>query len=105
MDREVGHTLPPVTQSIALEWAGHYPKRGRMRGNKLALWAGISAFFATLLAIGTIDIFNPTDDVRLLSGIVVGLITAGAVYSKQRLDDEKNARVLGGKIVVNEIGD
>jgi small neutral amino acid transporter SnatA (MarC family) len=60
-----------------------------MKSNSLALWAGISAFFATLLGVGVIDIFNPTDQVRLASGVVVGLITAGAVYSKQRLDDAK----------------
>jgi hypothetical protein len=43
-----------------------------MKSNSLALWAGISAFFATLLGVGVIDIFNPTDQVRLVSGIVVG---------------------------------
>lgn len=70
--------------------------------NQLALWSGISAFFATLLAIGTIDIFNPNDQVRLLSAIAVGLITAGAMYSKQRLDDEKLGRTQKGVIKVSD---
>lgn len=76
-----------------------------MTRNHTALWAGVSAFFATLLAIGTIDIFNPDDEIRLLSGFVVGLITAGAVYSKQKLEDAKEGRVKGGIIRVTEIGD
>jgi hypothetical protein len=75
------------------------------KGNQLALWAGMSAFFATLLAIGTIDIFNPNDQVRLLSGIVVGLLTGGAVFSRQKLDDAKQGRVQGGVIKVAQIGD
>lgn len=75
------------------------------KSNQLALWAGISAFFGTLLAIGAINILNPSDGVRFLSGIVVGLITAGAVYSRQRLDDEKMGRTKGGTIKISEIGD
>ncbi|MFL5660107.1 MAG: hypothetical protein ACJ8BW_02015 [Ktedonobacteraceae bacterium] len=76
-----------------------------MKNNKLALWAGISSFFATLLALGAINILNPDERVRFVGGVVVGLITAGTVYSKQRLDDEKKARVLGGKIIVTDVGD
>lgn len=80
--------------------------RGVMKKkNQLALWAGVSSFFATLLAIGAINILNPEDRVRFASGIVVGLITAGTVYSRQRLDDEKQGRVQGGVIKVTESGD
>lgn len=73
--------------------------------NHLALWAGISSFFATLIGLGVIDIFNPTDQIRLFSGIFVGLVTGGAVYSKQRLDDEKKKRVLVGNINIRIEGD
>jgi hypothetical protein len=59
-----------------------------MRSHQVALWAGVVAFFGSLLAIGIFDVLN-----------------AGGVYSKQRLDDEKKARVLGGKIIVNDVGD
>jgi hypothetical protein len=76
-----------------------------MKGNQLALWAGVSSFFATLLAVGVIDIFNPNDQARLISGVVVGLITGGAVYSKQRMTDAKQGRVQGGVIKVTETGE
>jgi hypothetical protein len=36
--------------------------------NQLALWAGISAFFGTLLAIGAIDILDPGDQVHFSAG-------------------------------------
>ena len=73
--------------------------------NHVALWAGVSAFFGTVLAIGAIDILDPSDQVRFLSSIVVGLITGGAVYAKQRLDDAKEGRVEVGTIVMEEVGD
>lgn len=76
-----------------------------MKKNQLALWAGVSSFFATLLAIGAIDIFDPGDQVQFVGGVVVGLITAGAVYSKQRLEDEKLGRTQGGIIKISELGD
>jgi|SRR3954466_1936461 hypothetical protein len=76
-----------------------------MKKNQLALWAGVSAFFATLLAVGAIDILNPSDQASLFSGVVVGLITAGAVYSKQRLVDAKEGRIHGGIIQITEVGD
>jgi hypothetical protein len=71
--------------------------------HQVALWAGVAAFFSTVLAIGAIDILNPDDRVQFLGGIVVGLITAGTVYSKQRLDDEK--RGYAGSLVVRKAGD
>lgn len=76
-----------------------------MKNNQLALWAGVTAFFATLLAIGTINILDPSDRVRFVGGVFVGLITAGTVYSRQRLDDEKQGRINGGVIRVSETGD
>jgi hypothetical protein len=79
-----------------------------MKYNHLAFWSGLSAFFATILAIGAIDILNPSDQLRFLSSIVVGLITAGAVYSKQQLDDAKKKREHGqievGKINITNRG-
>jgi hypothetical protein len=68
--------------------------------NALAMWAGISSFFATLLAIGAIDILNPSDELRFLSGILVGLITGGAVYSRTRLDEVRQDRIKAGAIVI-----
>ena len=76
-----------------------------MRGHQVALWAGVGAFFSTVLAIGAIDILNPSDRVQFLGGVFVGLITGGAVYAKQRLDDAKQIRVHAGTLVVTEFDD
>lgn len=68
-----------------------------MRGHQVALWAGVAAFFTTVLAIGAIDVLNPDDRVQFVGGVFVGLITGGAVYAKQRLDDVK--KVFGTMVV------
>lgn len=73
-------TTPPPT--------GEQPPRR----HDVALWAGLSAFFGSVLAIGAIDIFDPSDAVQFLGSLVVAGITAGGVYSKQRLDDAKRLR-------------
>jgi hypothetical protein len=58
----------------------------------VALWAGVAAFFASLLAIGVFDILSPDAWVEYLGSILVAVITAGAVYSKERLEDAKKER-------------
>lgn len=55
----------------------------------VALWAGTAAFFASLLAIGIFDILNPDQWAEYLGAIIVAIITAGAVYSKERLSSAK----------------
>jgi hypothetical protein len=61
-----------------------------MNGNNdVALWAGVVTFFASLLAVGIFDVFNPTQWVQYVGALIVALITAGSVYAKQRLDDAK----------------
>lgn len=55
----------------------------------VALWAGVAAFFGSLLAIGTFDVLNPDQVLQYLGAIFVALITGGAVYSKERLDAAK----------------
>lgn len=74
-----------------------------MRRHQVAFWGGVSAFFATILAIGAIDVLNPNDRLQFLSGVFVGIITGGAVYAKQRLDEEKSMQA--GTIVVKDIDD
>jgi hypothetical protein len=73
--------------------------------NHLAFWAGTSAFFGSILAIGAIDILNPNDQLRFLGGVFIALFTGFAVYSKQKLDDEKQTRVSEGVINVITEGD
>lgn len=60
-----------------------------MRGHDIALWSGVSAFFASLLAIGIFDVFNLDQWVEYIGAIIVAFITAGSVYAKQRLDEAK----------------
>jgi hypothetical protein len=57
--------------------------------HQVALWAGVAAFFGSLLAIGIFDVFDITQWAQYFGAILVALITGGAVYSKQRLDDAK----------------
>jgi hypothetical protein len=76
-----------------------------MKKNNLAFWAGASAFFGSILALGAIDILNPSDQLRFVGGLFVGLITGFAVFSKQKLDDEKQNRISTGVINVTTQGD
>ena len=73
----------------------------------IAFWAGISSFFATVLAIGAINVFNPEDRIRFLGAIVVGVITAGGVYARERLSEERKHMFdkYGGTIVIRDVGD
>jgi hypothetical protein len=63
-----------------------------VNGHEIAIWSGIAAFFGSLLAVGLFDVFDPSQAVQYLGAILVAAITAGAVYSKQRLDDAKEKR-------------
>lgn len=58
----------------------------------VALWAGVSAFFGSLLAIGVFDVLNPAQWLEYVGALVIAAITAGGVYAKQRLDDAKKER-------------
>jgi len=55
----------------------------------VALWAGVAAFFGSLLAVGVFDILNPDAWLEYLGALIVAGITAGAVYAKERLDAAK----------------
>ena len=55
------------------------------KAQEVSLWAGAAAFFGSLLAIGVFDVFNADQLFEYVGAIVVGLITGGAVYSKERL--------------------
>ena len=60
-----------------------------MKGHEVALWSGVAAFFASLLAIGIFDVFNPSQAYEYLGALIIAFITAGSIYAKQRLDDAK----------------
>jgi uncharacterized membrane protein YjjB (DUF3815 family) len=61
------------------------------QNHEVALWAGVVAFFGSLLAIGIFDVLNPEQWAEYLGALIVAFITAGGVYAKQRLDDAKRA--------------
>ena len=50
---------------------------------------GLAAFFGSLLAIGIFDILDPDKWAEYLGAVIVAAITAGAVYSKERLTAAK----------------
>jgi uncharacterized membrane protein (DUF2068 family) len=66
-------------------------------GNQIALWAGVAAFFASVLAIGTFDLLDVEGWTEMLSAVVISLFTAGAVYAKERLDNAKRVAGRGPK--------
>jgi hypothetical protein len=52
---------------------------------EVSLWAGAAAFFGSLLAVGIFDIIDAAQWAEYLGALLVAAITAGAVYSKERL--------------------
>lgn len=74
--------------------------------NSLPVWAGLTAFFTTVLAIGAINILNPDDQIRFLSGIIVGIVTGATIYTRQKMDDARMARLnQAGIINITQQGD
>lgn len=68
--------------------------------HEVALWAGVAAFFGSLLAIGVFDVLNPAQLAEYAGALIVAFITAASVYAKQRLDDakeEKQRRLKAGE--------
>ena len=59
------------------------------RRHEVAWWAALASFFGSLLAIGTIEVINPAQLLKFAGSLIVALITGGAVYSKERLDEAK----------------
>jgi hypothetical protein len=62
------------------------------KSREIALWAGVAAFFGSLLAIASIDVLDPGRVVEYLSAVIVAAITAGTVYSRERLQAAKARR-------------
>jgi hypothetical protein len=57
--------------------------------HQVALWAGVVAFFSSLLAVGIFDVINPNQLFEYLGALIIALITGGSVYAKGRYDDAK----------------
>ena len=63
-----------------------------MNGHEVALWSALAAFFGYLLATGLFEVLNVDRIYDYLGAFIVAGITAGAVYSKERLDEAKRER-------------
>jgi hypothetical protein len=55
------------------------------KSREVSLWAGAAAFFGSLLAIWIFDVLNLDQWAQYVGAVLVAAITAGAVYSKERL--------------------
>lgn len=62
--------------------------------HEVALWAGVVAFFGSLIAIGIFDVLNPDQWLEYFGAMLIAAITGGSVYAKQRLDDAKAKKEL-----------
>ena len=60
--------------------------------NHLALWAALVAFFGNLIAYKVVGLMADGNYTLGISALVTALVVAGAVYAKQKWDDEKEAR-------------
>jgi hypothetical protein len=74
-----------------------------MNGHELALWAGVVAFFGSLLAVGVFDLINPDKVWEYMSALIVAGITGGSVYAKQRYDDAKAVREGGTTLKKDDV--
>lgn len=68
-----------------------------MKNHHVALWSGLAAFFGSLVAIVTIDIFDPPLITRLAGAIFVASVTGAFMYAKQRLSDAQTERRIEDK--------
>ncbi len=59
--------------------------------NQVALWAGVAAFFGSVLAVGVFDLLNIDGWKAFFSSLVVSAFTAGAVYAKERYEHAKRS--------------
>jgi len=62
------------------------------RSHQVAFWAGVAAFFGSLLAIGLFDVLNPDQLAEYAGAFIVAGITSGSVYAHERLNDAKKER-------------
>lgn len=58
----------------------------------VALWAGVFAFFSSLLAIGVFDVFNPDQWIEYIGALLVAGITGGSIYAKERYEEAKSKK-------------
>ena len=63
-----------------------------MNGHQVALWSAAAAFFGYLLATGLFEVLNVDRIYDYLGAFLVAAITAGAIYSKERLSEAKEQK-------------
>jgi len=62
------------------------------KSREVSLWAGVAAFFGSLLAVGIFDALNPNQWLEYLGALLVACITGGGVYAKERLEFAKKRK-------------
>lgn len=60
--------------------------------HEVAVWSGVAAFFAYLLAVGIFDLIDTRDWIHYAGAFVAAGITAGAVYARERLQDARKGK-------------
>jgi hypothetical protein len=63
-------------------------------GNHLALWAGLTTLFTNLAALNVLALLGDETNpgFQAIAALITALATAGAVYARQRMTDEKARR-------------
>lgn len=57
--------------------------------HQVAFWAGLFAFFSSLLAIGIFDLLEKNHWLDYIGALIVAFITGASIYTKQRLHEAK----------------
>jgi hypothetical protein len=55
-----------------------------MTSNKIAIWAGVSAFFSSIAVICLINAFNPKLVINIVGAFVFSLTAALSAYARHR---------------------
>lgn len=74
------------------------PDHANGNGSALALWAGLTALFTNLAAVGILDFFaTPTKKNTAIAAVITSFVIGGSVYSRERYNDVKARRRSNGR--------
>lgn len=58
----------------------------------VALWAALAALFGNLVAIAVVDFISATEWLKFAGAFVASVFVGAAVYSRERLMEEKKKK-------------
>ena len=70
------------------------PESTEPHSNGVALWAGLTALFTNLTAVGLVRLFKGGTASHLAAAMVTAGVVALSVYARQRWSDAKDARII-----------